>query len=91
MLSEKPDQLDVTVCDFDGVVFRLTISTPGTLRVSMAIKCFSELKQYNVQNLLQQIYGKMLVQQPEKGYDVSIDVDLTQLASNEGEYHAHLC
>ncbi len=47
--SAKPDSLDITVADFDGVMFH--ISNPdgdkGKIRVSASLKFYADLQEHN--------------------------------------------
>jgi len=65
--------------DFDGVSFRATTPNPeqpNLVNISMAWSCARQLLSLGGQQDLKKIYGPMLQASPEKGYDVSLSVDL---------------
>jgi actin related protein 2/3 complex subunit 2 len=76
--SDKRDLLDVTFADFDGVSFHVTSTNEqkNIVTVSLAWACAGQLLRLGAQQDLAKIYGPMLQQQPEPGYDVSIKLDL---------------
>ncbi|OCH94895.1 actin-like protein ARPC2 [Obba rivulosa] len=81
----KPSSLDVQFVDFDGVRFRL--STPErktSLLLSMNIRCWDELVNYGVHDILVREYGGLVKVQPEPEYNVSLEIDLDQIPP-EGE------
>ncbi|KAI0723677.1 actin-like protein ARPC2 [Fomitopsis betulina] len=85
--AAKPGYVDVQFVDFDGVRFKL--STPDKksatiLLLSMNIRCWSELANYGVNDVLQRVYAGLVVAQPEPEYDVSLEINLDQLPP-EGE------
>lgn len=85
--SSRPSSLDVQFVDFDGVRFHL--STPDrktALLLSMNIRCWDELLQYGVHDVLQREYGPMLRSQAEPEYNVSLDIDLEQFPPEGGEF-----
>jgi len=81
--SDKREPLDITVADFDGVLFHL--STPeakNLLNLSLQWGCAQELLTNGAQKDLEQIYGPLLVA-PEAGYDVTIQLDLDNLPADK--------
>ncbi|EDV26743.1 Actin-related protein 2/3 complex subunit 2 [Trichoplax sp. H2] len=82
--SQKPDAVDQTVADYDGVVFH--ISNPGRdkskIMVSISIRSYAQLQQHGVDEHLATIYGNYLTT-PEEGYDVSLLFDLENLSSDK--------
>lgn len=85
--SPKPESIDVTVADFDGVLYH--ISNPdgdkGKIRVSISLKFFSDLKAHGAEELIQKIYGQYNVT-PEDGYDISLQFDYDNLPPNKEEW-----
>lgn len=85
-LAEKPESLELNWADFDGVTYRL--STPNAdnkheLRLSMSMKCYGNaLVSYGAQAYMQREYGPWLASTAEPGYDVTLDLDETQLAGS---------
>jgi len=78
--GEKPDTLDITAADFDGVQFHITTpdDNKGILHISIQSKCGAELLKYGKENL-KSIYGALLGA-TESGYDVTLIVDLNKLS-----------
>jgi len=76
--SERQDGLETVFVDFDGVSFRATTNPdqPNLLTISMAWSCSRQLLGLGGQQDLKKIYGPMLQASPEKGYDVSLLVDV---------------
>jgi len=76
----KPDNVDITVADFDGVLFH--ISNPdgdkSKIRVSISLKFYAELQKHGADELIQREYGDYLGT-PESGYSVSLVIDLENL------------
>lgn len=87
--SSKPESIDITAADFDGVLFH--ISNPdgdkGKLRVSISLKFFGDLQQHGADGLLNKIYGSFVVT-PESGYDFSLQFDYDSLPENKEELAA---
>lgn len=49
----------------------------------MSMKCFPELKAFGADMVLRREYGKMLMDIPEPGYEVSLSIDLGSLGDGE--------
>ncbi|XP_059088472.1 probable actin-related protein 2/3 complex subunit 2 [Tigriopus californicus] len=81
--GQKPEGLMLTLADFDGVQYRL--SNPGSnpdktkIHVSIALKFFKDLQSHGADELLQKIYGPILVSSSPEGFDVTVEVDLTNI------------
>ncbi|KAG8805436.1 hypothetical protein FRC19_007885, partial [Serendipita sp. 401] len=70
----KPGTIDVQFVDFDGVRFRLwTPQTKEVIVLSMNIRCWDELVNYGVTDILQREYGSRLMAQAEADYHVSLE------------------
>ena len=75
------------LADFDGVTYRL--STPNAdnrnvVRLSMSMKCYQpDLVPYGAKEKLGREYGPLLQSQPESGFDVTLEVDLSQVAPSD--------
>ncbi|KAI9093765.1 Arp2/3 complex, 34 kd subunit p34-Arc-domain-containing protein [Phlyctochytrium arcticum] len=83
-LNSDPEKVLLKVADFDGVTYQ--ISTPEkktVLQISMAMRCFSELRRYGADDVLRRVYGSMLEQTPEEGYDVTLKLDLEALSGEK--------
>ena len=75
--GNKPDLVDITIADFDGVLYHL--SNPdgdkSKIRVSISLKFYKELQEHGADDLIQREYGSYLTS-PEDGYNVSLLYDL---------------
>lgn len=82
----NPEHLDLTVADFDGVLYH--IGNPDgdktKIRVSILLKFFKDLQQHGADSLLEREYGSYMVT-PESGYSVSLLYDLTKLPADSNE------
>jgi len=72
----KFESLESIIADFDAVTFHMFTDaiSKNFLNISVSIKCFSELRKYGVDDILQKQYGQMLIS-TEEGYDVTLQVD----------------
>lgn len=81
--GNKPDNVDVTVADFDGVLFH--ISNPdgnkSKIMVSISLKFYKDLQDHGADELIKREYGSFMVA-PEAGYNVSVVIDLEKVPSN---------
>lgn len=79
--ATKPESCDITVADFDGVLFHISTDSDNkaVIRVSISIKCFAELQKQGVDDLLKSTYGSAMVA-PESGYDVTLSYDTTSVS-----------
>lgn len=84
--SAKPETIDITVADFDGVLFH--ISNPDgdktKLRVSISLKFFGDLQQHGADGLLTKVYGDYIVE-PESAYDFTLLFEYDNLPENREE------
>uniref|UniRef100_A0A670JZP2 Arp2/3 complex 34 kDa subunit n=1 Tax=Podarcis muralis TaxID=64176 RepID=A0A670JZP2_PODMU len=78
--GNKPEAVEVTFADFDGVLYH--ISNPNgdktKVMVSISLKFYKELQEHGADELLKRVYGNYLVT-PESGYNVSLLYDLENL------------
>lgn len=81
--GNKPDLVDVTVADFDGVLYH--ISNPGEdktkIRVSISLKFYKDLQEHGADELVQREYGEQLCD-TEEGYSASIQFSLDNIPEN---------
>ncbi|XP_059823499.1 actin-related protein 2/3 complex subunit 2 isoform X2 [Hypanus sabinus] len=86
LAGNKPDTVEVTFADFDGVLYH--ISNPNgdktKVMVSIALKFYKELQDHGADELLKRVYGSYLVPS-EPGYNVSLLFDLENIPSNKTE------
>lgn len=82
--QQKLESVDVTVADFDGVLFHLSNYQGDKTKISISIllKFFRDLKEHGAEDLLKRIYGDLLMPSPESGFSVSLLVDLKSIAAD---------
>ncbi|KAG5439707.1 hypothetical protein PCK2_000747, partial [Pneumocystis canis] len=81
----KTSSIDQLISDFDGVIYHLsTLETKTKMLISMKMRCYHHLLQYDAQSVLERYYGKWIVS-PEEQYDFSLCLDLEKLPSDEKE------
>jgi actin related protein 2/3 complex subunit 2 len=82
----KPEAVDITVADFDGVIYH--ISNPNNdrtkIRVSISLKFFKDLQEHGADDLIRREYEPFLTT-AEDGYNVSLLYDLENLPENREE------
>ncbi len=81
----KLEPLSVSIADFDGVLYHL--STPNNsdrkkIVVSISLKFYKELQDHGADDLLKRVYGPLLLAKAEDGYDVSIQIDLSDIPND---------
>jgi len=80
--SGKAPGVDITIADFDGVLFHLVSGEDkNKITVSVGLKFYHELQQYGVDELMARVYGNRLVE-AESGFDCSVLVDLETLGDD---------
>jgi len=79
----KYEAVEIVLADFDGVTFHISTdaNSKNLLNISLSIKCFSELKKYDVDHVMKEHYGAFL-KTPESGYDVTLQIDLAKPPSD---------
>ncbi|XP_042862738.1 probable actin-related protein 2/3 complex subunit 2 [Penaeus japonicus] len=79
--GNKPESIDVTIADFDSVLYHLSnINGDRTkIRISISLKFYKELQEHGADELVQQEYGSLLMSEPESGFNVSLLLDLEKL------------
>ncbi|XP_050567716.1 actin-related protein 2/3 complex subunit 2 isoform X2 [Cygnus atratus] len=82
--GNKPEAVEVTFADFDGVLYH--ISNPNgdktKVMVSISLKFYKELQEHGADEVLKKVYGSYLVN-PESGYNVSLLYDLENLPADK--------
>jgi len=90
---EKPEAVDITFADFDGVQFHVS-ATPEAkhlLNVSIQFRGAQQvLKDYGGQDLLKRYYGPLVQATPEAGYDATLQLDLNNLPPGKDELPAKI-
>ncbi|GIY87415.1 hypothetical protein CDAR_320631 [Caerostris darwini] len=76
----KPESVDVTIADFDGVLFHISnLNGDKTkIRVSISLKFYRQLQEHGADELLRREYGALLTT-PEEGYNVTLLFDLENI------------
>ena len=79
--NQKLESVNVTVADFDGVLFHISNyeSDKTKIRISILLKFFRDLKEHGAEDLLNRVYGNLLMPTPEEGFSVSLLVDLKEI------------
>ncbi|KAL3832449.1 hypothetical protein ACJMK2_024091 [Sinanodonta woodiana] len=79
----KPDNIDITLADFDGVLFHISNQNGDKTKVmvSISLKFFKDLQEHGADELLKREYGSFLVP-TENGYNASVVIDLENIPSN---------
>eukprot|EP01137_Pigoraptor_chileana_P015685 Opistho-2@71966 len=81
--SSKPESVDITVADFDGILFHMsTPESKSKILLSISIKCWDELKGHDVEGLLKRKYGD-LIAPTESGYNFTVQYDLEKLPADK--------
>lgn len=83
--NQKLDSVDVTVADFDGVLFHLSSyeQDKTKIRISILLKFFRDLREHGAEDLLSRVYGNLLMPKAEDGFSVSLLIDLKSITDKE--------
>ena len=75
--DEKRDGMDVRLCDFDDVTYRVQ-SEKGSneLQVSMACPCYHQIEEHGAKASFDAAFGKFAVE-AESPYNLAVKVDFT--------------
>jgi len=78
--EEKRDPIDVRLCDFDDVTYRVTIDAKAkdTMLVSMNLPSWHQIENFGGGEALRKYYGDQ-VTEPVVGYNISLKYNLTAL------------
>jgi len=78
--EEKREPMDVRLCDFDDVSYRVTIEADARniLKVSMAAPCMSQISDVGAQVAIDELYKDISVE-AVGGMDVTLSIDLDEL------------
>jgi len=85
MDEEKPSGLDIKVSDFDGCLYHVgNVDGDKTkIIISISLKFYDELKKHGADEKLKQVYGGILMADPEPGYNISMLVNLEELPADK--------
>lgn len=77
----KNESIDVTVADFDGVLYHISnLNGDKTkVRVSISLKFYKDLQEHGADDLLRRVYGDRLLSPAEEGFNVTVVLDLEQI------------
>ncbi|XP_055346849.1 actin-related protein 2/3 complex subunit 2-like, partial [Paramacrobiotus metropolitanus] len=80
--GNKPENVDITFADFDGVLFHISNidGDKNKLRLSASLKFFKDLQEHGAEELLKREYAGYLGS-PEQGYNISLEFDLEKIVS----------
>lgn len=82
--AEKPESVNVTAVDFDGVQYQ--ISNPGNdkgvITLSAKMRVYEDLVEHGVEDLLKREYGDSFIA-VEDGYDVTLKYDIASLPNDK--------
>ena len=80
--GQKPEAIQITLADFDGVQYRLSNpeSDKSKVNISISIKFFQELRSHGAEEVLRRQYASLLLAKPDSGYDVTLQVMVISLA-----------
>lgn len=84
IMSDKRDGVDVRLCDFDDVSYRVTVEKENLdlMKVSMNLPCFSTTEEMGGGAALEKYYGDYKGE-AETGYDMTLHVKLNEVADKE--------
>lgn len=81
--GNKPESIDITVADFDGVLYHM--SNPdgdkSKIVVSISLKFYKDLKEHGADDLVKREYGDFITA-VEDGYDVSLLYSLENIPAD---------
>lgn len=79
----KPDSVDITVADFDGVLYHMSNpdGNKSKIMVSISLKFYKDLQEHGADELIKREYG-LFMAPAEPGYNVSVVFDLDNLPAN---------
>jgi len=84
--EEKIEPIDVKLCDFDDVSYRVLIedSARNILQVAMSLPCYKEIENLGAKDAYEKAYGS-LVTTPLNGYDVTVKINLDELKEQKAK------
>jgi actin related protein 2/3 complex subunit 2 len=83
----KVREIDVTVADFDGVVYHLSNPSSDaktTIQVSIKLDYWGQIQEHDADAFLKDLYGAYLVD-AESGYDITLLMDVATIAPAEAD------
>lgn len=90
--KNRPQALDVKLCDFDEVSYNITYKNEkdanNPLLVSIHTPCYEEIRNCGTDDEIKKMYGDMVSDKPEANQSVTLKVDLENLPTDEKEKEA---
>lgn len=82
--EEKHDPVEIRLCDFDDVSYRIAIEDGrnNILQISMAAPCLGQILEKGAQAALEAHYGAYVVA-AAGGFDVTLEIDLTAITEDK--------
>jgi len=79
--NEKREPIDVRLCDFDEVGYRVFVdaNTRNLMQVSISLPCWGEIKDHGGEEALKKHYPGLAQPEAAQGYDVTLQIDLEHL------------
>ncbi|KAJ2012575.1 Arp complex subunit, partial [Coemansia sp. S680] len=90
--SEKPEVVDITLVDFDNVIYHVQTSAEQRtlLNLSVEMKYFNEVCAYGAESILQREYGPYLVPVTNSQYQITLQFNLEQLPEDKAGLAKHV-
>ncbi|KAJ1766243.1 Arp complex subunit [Coemansia sp. RSA 2523] len=91
-VSEKPEIVDITLVDFDNVVYKVQTSAEQRtlLNLSVEIKYYNEVLAYGAEDILKREYGAYLVPTVNPQYQITLQFNLEQLPADKAALAKHV-
>lgn len=84
MAEGKREAVDVRLNDFDDVKYRVCVEKDDldTLKFSMSLPCWEDIKAKGGEDALKEIYGEWVVE-PETGFEISLAIKIPEVKDKE--------
>jgi len=79
--EEKVEPMDVKLCDFDDVAYRVHIDaeSKNIMTISMNLPCYKTIEKVGAREAFDKRYGKMAEGKAAANYDVTLTINLDEL------------
>jgi len=79
--EEKLEPMDVKLCDFDDVSYRVQIEaeSKNILQVSMNMPCYAKIADKGAKESFEKAYGALVSPAASAGYDLTLKINLDEL------------
>ncbi|KAJ2797191.1 Arp complex subunit [Coemansia guatemalensis] len=90
--SEKPEIVEITLVDFDNVIYHVQTSAEQRtlLNLSVEMKYFNEVVSYGADEILKREYGDYLVPAANPQYQITLQFNLEQLPEDKAALARHV-